>query len=155
MVDENQYFSIKRTNGLLWKTKLTRHEVLEKLSLEQFPRDWLVCPLGEADKAVDGERFAADPAVLATVTSKPTPSAGHLEVSPPGSDSRLCLDCGAPLHEIRLIDKGEAHKHHAVEYAAMDSTPSFFLGRYQTTGEIRAYLCPSCGAVRLYAKPHD
>ena len=155
MVDETQYFSIKRTNGWLWKTKLTRREVLEKLSLDQFPRDWLVCPLGEAGKAVDGERFASDPDIFSPPRSEQATRGEPNQSEGSSSDSRLCIDCGAPLHEIRLIDKGEGHRHYSVEYAALESTRAFLSGRYQATGEIQAYLCQSCGVVRLYAKPHD
>lgn len=152
MDNDTQYFSIKKMNSFLWKTKLTKKDVLETLQLEQFKRDWLVCPHGEAEKAVDGEQFVANPDIFSATGYQQPSSDGTIE---PNQATRVCLDCGAPLQEIRLIDRGHGDRHHPFQYTAIDASPSFVFGRYQPNGQIQAYLCQSCGAVRLYAKPND
>jgi hypothetical protein len=59
-----EYFAIKRSNAWLWSGKLTRDEVLARLEKDRLGRDWLICPLGCANRAVTLGQFVDDPAIF-------------------------------------------------------------------------------------------
>ena len=54
---ENDYYSIKRPRDWLWKVKLTRTDIEEKLLRGDIDQDWLICPFGESEKAISLAAF--------------------------------------------------------------------------------------------------
>lgn len=54
-------FSVKKPTHWLWRTKLTREQVLERLDAMQIDEDWLICPLGEATRAITVAEFVSAP----------------------------------------------------------------------------------------------
>jgi len=66
------------------------------------------------------------------------------------AEQRMCPDCSAALHEIRLIDKAHYGSHTTLEYAAIESKASIWTGAYPVEGRVAAFMCPSCGRIALY-----
>jgi uncharacterized OB-fold protein len=64
-----------------------------------------------------------------------------------------CVDCGANMVPIRIVEQDRNGSHSPLKYAAIDSTRNFFPGRYRLEGEITAELCTACGRVSLRAVP--
>ena len=60
----SQLFSLKKPTQWLWRTNFTRDQVLQRLEELTITKDWLICPLGEADKAVTVASFASNPNVF-------------------------------------------------------------------------------------------
>lgn len=57
--------SIKRSDAWLWKTNLPFEEVVSRWADGTISYDWLVCPQGEAHRAVPIEEFVNDPRIFA------------------------------------------------------------------------------------------
>jgi hypothetical protein len=57
--------SIKRSDAWFWKTNLPFEEVLSRWADGAISYDWLVCPQGEAHRAVPIEEFVNDPRIFA------------------------------------------------------------------------------------------
>jgi protein-S-isoprenylcysteine O-methyltransferase Ste14 len=49
---DSPLFSLKKPTQWLWRTNFTRDQVLQRLEEMTITKDWLICPLGEANKAV-------------------------------------------------------------------------------------------------------
>jgi hypothetical protein len=64
-------FSIKAPNALLWKTGYTETQVVEFYERGKMKEDWLICPLGEAGKAIPMAQFLKDRAILRVSTDSP------------------------------------------------------------------------------------
>lgn len=56
---------------------------------------------------------------------------------------KRCTGCGIDLVPILLRED--------FKYASSDAKPSIWDGHYPVAGTIRAYMCPECGLVSLYA----
>ncbi|MBW3542816.1 MAG: hypothetical protein KY476_21345 [Planctomycetes bacterium] len=56
--------AIKRSDAWIWRSNLTRTDVLSRLEKRQISRDWLVCPQGSAGRAVTVGQFVDDPAIF-------------------------------------------------------------------------------------------
>jgi fucose 4-O-acetylase-like acetyltransferase len=54
-------YSLKRPTHWFWRTNFTREQVLKHLDEMKISGDWLVCPLGEANKATTVANFVSDP----------------------------------------------------------------------------------------------
>lgn len=90
-------FSLKKPKSLFWRTDYSLAEVQKKLAVGKITGDWLVCPLGEAERAVPVSEFIARPAMFDPVPEAdkpPPPAADQLEVSAPlpSIDRRHDLD---------------------------------------------------------------
>lgn len=73
------------------------------------------------------------------------------------TETRKCTDCEGNLVEIKLIDKGPgAYKpgYSDVEYTSLESKCSFWTGRFPALGRVRAFMCESCGLLKLYGEPN-
>lgn len=57
-------YSLKKSGGLFWRTNVTREQVIQDLEASKIDGNWLVCPVGEADRAIPLRKFAADPNVF-------------------------------------------------------------------------------------------
>lgn len=64
-------YSIKKPTHWFWRTNVTREQALEELEESKIGADWLVCPLGDPDKAIPMGKFAVDPNVFETRKSEP------------------------------------------------------------------------------------
>ena len=53
-------YSLKKPGHWLWRTGFTREQVLARLQDSRITDDWLICPLGEANKATAVAHFVAD-----------------------------------------------------------------------------------------------
>jgi hypothetical protein len=60
----NSIFSIKKRGGWLWSTGHTRQQVERKAVKGTIDGGWLVCPHGEAERAISVAEFLAQPAAL-------------------------------------------------------------------------------------------
>ena len=58
-------FSLKKPTHWLWRTNFTREQVLQRLKDTEIDDDWLVCPLGHADRAITVGEFASAPDAFA------------------------------------------------------------------------------------------
>lgn len=67
---------------------------------------------------------------------------------------RECTDCDGTMHEVKMVDKGHGNQSHPLEYAAVDARPSFWIGQVPYAGAVAAFLCESCGLIKLYGVPH-
>lgn len=54
-------FSLKKPTHWLWRTNFTREQVLQRLVDMEIDEDWLICPLGAADRAITVSQFASNP----------------------------------------------------------------------------------------------
>jgi hypothetical protein len=59
------------------------------------------------------------------------------------------------MSPIVIMDKASLrvseHRHtRPLEYRLPDDQLNFWTGRYQTAGEVQAFLCASCGRIALY-----
>jgi hypothetical protein len=61
-----------------------------------------------------------------------------------------CPDCQTELLPIKLIDRSEYHTHQQLSYAVGDAERSWFLGKFEIAGTVRARMCPACGRIVLY-----
>ncbi len=61
---DSQLLSLKKPTQWLWRTNFTRDQVLQRLEEMTITKDWLICPLGEANKAVTVASFASNPNVF-------------------------------------------------------------------------------------------
>ena len=68
-------------------------------------------------------------------------------------EPRKCIECGGGMQKIRLIDKGHAHAHSELEYAAGDAHIGFWLGRFPVEGKVAALMCQLCGRIALFGEP--
>ena len=61
---KTQLYSVKQPTHWFWRTNLTREQVFKKLSELRITNDWLICPLGDAGKAINVADFVARPDVF-------------------------------------------------------------------------------------------
>lgn len=54
-------FSIKRRQDLFWRTHLSQDRIVAELESQRISRDWLICPLGQASRAITIDEFLDDP----------------------------------------------------------------------------------------------
>jgi len=66
---------------------------------------------------------------------------------------RLCPDCGAASHPIRLNVPSPGHVSGTLNYSLPDARPNFWTSQYPTQGSVDAYLCEQCGRIALYGVP--
>lgn len=64
-------FSIKSPSALLWKTGYTEEAIKGDVQAGRVAGDWLVCPLGDAAKAVTIAEFIANPSILKASNDAP------------------------------------------------------------------------------------
>ncbi len=79
---DSQLFSLKKPTHWLWRTNFTRDLVLQRLEETTITKDWLICPLGEANKAVTVASFASNPNVF---------QSGSL-LNEPGTEKANCAE---------------------------------------------------------------
>ncbi|MEO2014910.1 MAG: hypothetical protein ABGZ53_11120 [Fuerstiella sp.] len=137
-------YSVKAKAHWFWRTGFTRDQILQKLRDMEISDEWLVCPLGNATQAITIEVFVTDPQAL-RINKKTS-------VHEPEHEERCCAECGAAMRKIRLIDNGHNFWHYDSTYADADAPKSFFLRQYPIAGTIAAFMCSSCGLVRLYGR---
>lgn len=88
-------FSIKKPKGLLWRTNLSFEDIQSWVANGKAAGDWLVCPVGEASRAVAVSEFLDDPSILAAAATPVQPPAGSDEeatVPAPSIPRRQDLD---------------------------------------------------------------
>ena len=78
-------FSLKKPQSWWWKTDLSLEGVKELLEAGRITADHLICPIGEADKAMPLSTFLEDttifdPKVKTTVSEIPIPIKKHSKV---------------------------------------------------------------------------
>ena len=64
-------FSIKPPSAFLWKTGYTEAKIRSFLEGGRITGDWLVCPLGEAARAVTITEFIDNPSILIELNDVP------------------------------------------------------------------------------------
>lgn len=69
------------------------------------------------------------------------------------ADSK-CIECGAAMVPIQIIDRGQNNIHYELVYAAADSSRKFGKG-HDIAGKVAAELCENCGRITLRAAPAD
>ena len=57
-------FSLKKEKSVFWSTNYSLQEIQDKLAREQINEDWLVCPLGESERAVPVSEFIDRPSMF-------------------------------------------------------------------------------------------
>jgi fluoroquinolone transport system ATP-binding protein len=57
-------YSLKKSRSWFWRTNVTREQALQELESSKIDGDWLVCPVGESDRAISMTKFASDPNVF-------------------------------------------------------------------------------------------
>lgn len=65
-------FSIKKPSQWLWRTNVSREQILQRLNDFEIDEEWLVCPLGEADRAITVGEFVSESDEQVGVFNKPT-----------------------------------------------------------------------------------
>ena len=81
-------YSLKKPKHWLWRTNFTREQVLERLDERKISEDWLICPLGEAAKAVPVADFAADPSLFEAYESPSSRGSAEATRSATEADSK-------------------------------------------------------------------
>ena len=71
MSEETRY-SLKKPSDRFWRTDISEQQVLKQLEESTITGDWLICPLGEANRSITVANFVANPAVLATRSPDPS-----------------------------------------------------------------------------------
>ena len=68
-----------------------------------------------------------------------------------------CPECKTPMHEIRIIDKGDEHilPHHELEYTVAEAKRSAWTGRFPIVGKVVAYMCQQCGQIELHGTEYE
>jgi len=61
-------YAIKKPAAWLWKTDLSKEEIEQRLAAGKITGEWLVCPQGDANLAVEVSDFLTDPSVFDTPT---------------------------------------------------------------------------------------
>lgn len=64
-------FSLKKADHWFWRTNVTREQALAKLEESTIGEDWLICPLGEAEKATTMAKFVSDPNIFGIRKNEP------------------------------------------------------------------------------------
>lgn len=70
-----------------------------------------------------------------------------------------CPDCQGSMQPIKLIDAthpgwdSKGVQHVGLSYAAPDATKSHFVGRIESLGVVKGFICPDCGRIVLYGEP--
>ena len=57
--------SIKAPGAVLWRTGVTEEEIRKQVDEGSVTGEWMICPLGEAGRAVTVEEFLADQSIFA------------------------------------------------------------------------------------------
>jgi ankyrin repeat protein len=57
-------FAIKKPTAWLWKTDLSKEEIEQRLAGGKITGEWLVCPQGDVNLAVEVSKFLAEPTVF-------------------------------------------------------------------------------------------
>ena len=112
----------------------------QKIRDQVINDEWLICPLGDAHKAVSIAEFTANPDVFAW----------NKRTGPANAPTRDCPDCGGTMKQIQIVDRGESYMHFKMNFTEHDSRAT--LGMYPITGSIDAFLCDDCDSVRLYGR---
>jgi hypothetical protein len=92
------------------------------------------------------------------VPTKPTSNALQLTVhlrennGMTADKERKCPDCGAAMHEIRVIDKGP-RRHYDLEYTTCEAKRSYWLKCFPVKGAVRAVMCQDCHRIILFGEP--
>jgi hypothetical protein len=72
-------------------------------------------------------------------------------------DAFKCADCEGNMVQVKLIDKAHGVNGRTQtsmeEYALIDSKISFWRGTRAIAGTVNAYMCDSCGVLKLYGVP--
>lgn len=70
------------------------------------------------------------------------------------ANPRFCPQCGTGLEAIQIIDKADYNIATDLQYRAMKPEKGWLgLPSFPVQGNIRAWMCPSCGRVSLFAEP--
>ena len=77
ILSKPRMYSLKRPTHWFWRTNFTREQVLKRLEESRISGDWLICPLGEANKATTVASFASNPNVFAAEKRKPRSEPRH------------------------------------------------------------------------------
>jgi fluoroquinolone transport system ATP-binding protein len=97
-------YSVKQPSAWFWRTNFTREQVLKQLEESKTSGHWLVCPLGDANRAISVATFASNPNVFETDarTKGGSESGGkhHQELyanlprqhAPPGRELMICVE---------------------------------------------------------------
>lgn len=73
-----------------------------------------------------------------------------------------CRDCAADMQPVKLLDatnvayrRDEGAAHVELAYAALDANASFFTRQIPQLGNVRGFICPACGEIRLQGVPKE
>ena len=70
-------FSLKKPTHWLWRTNFSREQVLQRVKDMEIDEDWLICPLGAADRAITVGEFVSDPNAFGTKNEPGTSTSGR------------------------------------------------------------------------------
>lgn len=103
---DSQLFSLKKPTQWLWRSNFTRDQVLQRLEEMTITKDWLICPLGEAAKAVTVASFASNPNVFqpGSLLTEPSTEKASCAESERGRERQAEPSATIPQ---RHIDSGE------------------------------------------------
>ena len=59
--------AIKNSKSILWKTSYDHSSIEDKIQKKEIDNNWLVCPLGESDKAITIGEYLNNPSVFTPV----------------------------------------------------------------------------------------
>ncbi|MEO2026938.1 MAG: ABC transporter ATP-binding protein [Fuerstiella sp.] len=59
-----QMYSVKQPSAWFWRTNFTQQQILKHLEESKISGHWLVCPLGDANRAIGVATFASNPDVF-------------------------------------------------------------------------------------------
>jgi hypothetical protein len=70
------------------------------------------------------------------------------------NNHKNCPDCGATLHEIKLIDRVHPYmgQVEGLLYALPESKRSIWTGTFQVEGAVASFMCEQCGRIFLYGQ---
>ncbi len=71
----------------------------------------------------------------------------------PRPQTTVCTDCGGAMQEIKLVAKGFRIWIPLIEYAAIDTQPSYWTGAIRPEGTVHSYMCSGCGLIKTYGSP--
>jgi fluoroquinolone transport system ATP-binding protein len=138
-------YSIKHPRHWLWRGNFTREQILARLEESRIDKDWLACPVGEANKAITVASFASNPnafvaaksesisrprsELLADIPKRPAPREKGLMISVAGLTYTYPSGSSPAVRELTFdVGKGEVFGFLGPSGAGKTTTQNILIG---------------------------
>lgn len=70
--------------------------------------------------------------------------------------SKTCVECEGVMSPVVVTDRyHQLGTSQVLEYHQSGDSRSFWTGKFPTAGQVRAFMCGSCGRIALYGEVPD